>query len=151
MLRGKSWLAAKSKKPVVVVRKRGSCGLDHPPRPEVERVEITLPMPPSTNGLFANKEGGGRMRSEPYEQWISDAGWTLQSQRPGRVVGRYDIEICIPRRETKARFDIGNREKAISDLLVNHHVIADDSLAESILLRWQPPGPSVTVIVTKAA
>ena len=107
-------------------------------------------MPPSANALFANKASGGRSKTEAYTQWIADAGWSLQSQRPGRIAGKYDIEIRIPRPDSKARFDLGNREKALADLLVSHHVISDDSHAESILLKWAAQGPNATVIVTKA-
>lgn len=117
-------------------------------RPEAARIEIALPMPPSTNGLFANRASGGRFKTEAYEAWISEAGWRLQEQRPGRISGPYEIEIRVARTPGS---DLDNRVKGISDLLVKHRVIADDLLAEKLTVSWLPPGSGAVVIVTKAA
>lgn len=36
------------------------------------------------------------------------------------------------------QMDLVNREKAVSDLLVHHGVIKDDSLIHKILMEWAP-------------
>jgi hypothetical protein len=51
------------------------------------------------------------------------------------VVGRYSLEIYV---QADALFDLGNAEKALSDLLVKHCIVRDDSLAWSIHLYRDP-------------
>lgn len=89
---------------------------------------INLPVPPSVNNLFATA-GKRRVTSKKYADWIEIAGWKLKSQRPGSVSGWYELFVFLP---VKMPGDIGNREKALSDLLVKHGVIEDDKLAWSI-------------------
>ena len=117
-------------------------------RCEADRIELTLPAPPSANGLFANRAVGGRTKTQGYKDWIAEAGWRLQQQHPGRIAGAYEIEIRVARTEGA---DIDNRVKALSDLLVKHRVVEDDSLAEKLTVSWMPPGSGVVVILTKAA
>ena len=90
---------------------------------------IDLPLPPSVNQLFANAGKRGRVRTPKYDAWTVEAGWALARQHPGCVSGRYALEIYI---QADARFDLGNAEKALSDLLVRHCVVQDDSLAWAI-------------------
>ena len=137
------------RKPVAVVT-TGRFALDHQARPEADRIVLSLPMPPSTNNLFANSSHGGRFKTEEYDAWLTEAGWRIQAQKPGRIVGPYSIEINVSRPHTKRRMDLANREKAISDLLVKHHVIADDSLCERLTMAWTPPGEGVLVTLTRA-
>jgi crossover junction endodeoxyribonuclease RusA len=82
---------------------------------------------------------------------LSEAGWRIQAQHPGRIVGPYSIEIHVSRPHTKRKMDLANREKALSDLLVKHRIIADDSLCERLTMLWTPPGEGVLVTLTKAA
>lgn len=110
------------------------------------RVEISLPFPPSVNGLFFNAKGAGRVKTQLYNGWISGAGWSLAAQRPRGIIGAYEIEITAYRPD-KRRRDLGNLEKAISDLLVSHGVVEDDSLAEKITLQWATGGEGVRVVV----
>lgn len=133
--------------PITVERReRAAFGLAGTERAGAESVTLLLPIPPSANGLFANSAAGGRHRAEAYDAWIKEAGWTLQAQRPGRVSGPYSILIEVERGDGRRRRDLGNFEKACSDLLVRHHVVQDDSLAEEIVLRWgEVEGVRVTV------
>lgn len=98
-------------------------------------VTIRLPsLPPSANALTRNVPGKGRAKTKEYCAWIDDAGWTAKSQRAGRIHGRYGLSIKVQRQ--KKRRDLGNVEKAVSDLLTRLQIIDDDSLAEWITLRW---------------
>src|SRR4051812_8325581 len=85
-------------------------------------VVIALPICPSTNNLFFNARPahGGRARTPEYVAWVKEAGWLLASQRPPQVLGRVSLLIEVAEPETKRRQDIGNREKAVTDLLVTH-------------------------------
>lgn len=87
---------------------------------------IALPWPPSTNGLFANVPGRGRVPSAEYASWRKEAGWVLKSQRPPKFGGAITItvELCSPHRQP---FDPDNRLKAPIDLIKTYSVIVDDS------------------------
>lgn len=107
-----------------------------------------LPMPPSANGLFANFKGRGRIKSEQYTKWTHDAGWRLKSQKPGKIDGKYQLSIVVP---AKTRGDIDNRIKAISDLLVEHGVVQDDTLAWSVSIRRDEAATEAHVTVESAS
>lgn len=85
-------------------------------------IEVAIPLPPSTNALYANYRRG-RHRTAPYNKWIRVAGWELVAQRPRPIPGRYIMTIHLPR----IRGDPANRIKAIEDLFVTHGLIQDDS------------------------
>lgn len=97
-------------------------------------VSVSLPFPPSVNSLTANKAGKGRVKSERYRIWRNAAGWELKAQRPGRVRGLYDLHLIFQRKA--GRHDLGNLEKAVSDLLVEMQIVDDDAFAERIVLEW---------------
>jgi Holliday junction resolvase RusA-like endonuclease len=118
-------------------------------RPEAERIEIALPPPPSANNLFASSTRGGRFKSRNYAAWINEAGWRLSAQRAGRIVGHYEIEIHTPRRAR--RTDLDNLSKAISDLLVQHGIVSDDSLAERLTVSWLPAEATECVVILARA
>ncbi len=106
--------------------------IDIPTRKAVSRVSLRLPMPPSVNQLW-RPTGRRLILTEAYKAWRRDAGWTLAQQRPGRISGAYCLMISACR---ASKLDLGNVEKAISDLLQQMRVIDNDRLAESISLKW---------------
>lgn len=114
----------------------------------LDSVRLVFPFPPSTNGLFINVRGAGRVRSPGYRKWAADAGWRLQAQRPPKIKGPVNITVllCPP---NKRRADADNRLKAPLDLLVTHGVIeGDDSrYVRSVTARWVDEGEPCSVIV----
>lgn len=88
---------------------------------------LQIPLPPSVNALYANVAGRGRVKTARYRTWINAAGWDVSAQRPEPVPGHIAVTYRIPWPTDKRRRDIGNLEKAISDLLVKHQLIDDDS------------------------
>ena len=88
---------------------------------------LLLPIPPTTNHLFATGRHGRRFRTAEYEAWIKEAGWILASQRPPCFDGRVSIAIEVRDPPTNKLEDCCNREKASIDLLVRHGVIKSDS------------------------
>lgn len=110
-------------------------------------ITLKLPVPPSANNLFANMKGAGRVRSENYMKWIRDAGWHLKAQKPGSISGRYSLSIVLP---SKTRGDIDNRIKSISDLIVSHRVVQDDSYAWSVSIRRDDDASEALVTVEAA-
>ncbi len=83
-----------------------------------------LPIMPSLNNAFVNKQGGGRFASRQYAAWKQEAGWKLRDIKPQPVKGRYALHTRLP---VKMRGDIDNRAKALSDLLVSVGITPDDS------------------------
>lgn len=92
-------------------------------RTPAEVVELRLPMPPSTNNLYRNKRGGGRIKTEHYRRWRAEAEAIGNLQRPGRRVGPSDLSIYVP----QGRGDTSNLIKPLEDVAKVIGVIADDS------------------------
>lgn len=95
---------------------------------------LTVPCPPSTNKLFRNVPGRGRVRTGGYKAWADEAGWKLLAQKPAPVPGRVIIVLGIDR--SNAQSDIDNRVKAIFDLLTDHKIIQDDKYVTAFAISW---------------
>ena len=103
-------------------------------RKTADRVKLYLPPPISVNALYRSFAMGKRLatiKSQKYREWIRAAGEMLEAQKPACVPGHYAIGICVP---AKTRIDLGNAEKAVSDLLQTHNVVENDRLCERILI-----------------
>ena len=85
---------------------------------------IRLPIPPSTNHLFANTRSG-RVKSREYKAWIGHAGWELRTQPRASVMGQVSLRFLLP---FNARRDASNYIKPLEDLLVTHRMIEGDSM-----------------------
>lgn len=112
-------------------------------------VVITLPFPVSVNGLFSNGKSG-RFKSPRYEAWLAEAGYALMVQRPPHVKGPVKLFYEFQDGSDGRRRDIGNLEKAPTDLLVSHNIIEDDNdkIVREINLRWNRniSGARVTIV-----
>lgn len=110
---------------------------------------IELPMPPSSNNMFAtDKKSGRRFRTAEYSGWLLEAGYRLNAQRPPLMAGKVAILIEVEEPKTARRQDVCNREKAVTDLLVSHRVIQGDDQrhVRELTMRWAPvEGVRVTV------
>ena len=80
-------------------------------------------------------KNGKKPRTDKYDAWAKEAGMMLMIQRYKPTVGTYELTIEAVRPD-KVRRDLGNLEKAISDLLVTHGVVVDDSYCERITMSW---------------
>jgi Holliday junction resolvase RusA-like endonuclease len=90
-------------------------------------VEIHLQhVPPSTNTLYANVAGRGRIKSERYRTWLQAAGWDMKAAKIKPFTVPVYLSITIGK--LRGGSDISNRIKAVEDLLVIHGVIPDDSI-----------------------
>lgn len=94
-----------------------------------------LPIPPSSNNLFATFNGR-RIISREYKAWRKAAGEALSAQ-----YARYDspevhkpVEVLI-KLNLNHQSDIGNREKAITDLLVATLDMPDDRYIDRIVIE----------------
>lgn len=120
-------------------------------RPSVQFVTLDLPLPISTNDIWTpvrRAKGAGMVKSKRYLAWLSEAGWMLNSQRPGTIDGPYALTITIP---NACPLDADNCVKATSDLLQKHQVISNDRLAQQVTVkRGNVDGMKVMVVSTQA-
>lgn len=110
-------------------------------------IRLHLPFPPSVNGLYANSaKGRGRHKTSGYKAWIDAASIVIKDVHRQNL-GPYSISICLESPDRRGR-DLGNLEKAISDLLVMHGVIKDDHLCQRLLMTWGTglPAPCVVIV-----
>lgn len=122
-------------------------------------IVATLPMPPSVNELFFNvspaqraaamvkgKSLPGRLKSAKYAAWINHAGWELKAARQQPIHGPVAVSYLVP---DKGGCDLGNLEKATTDLLVRHGLIDGDGrkVVRKIAMEWssEVDGCRVTV------
>lgn len=102
-----------------------------------ECIGIQLPFPPSTNSLYRNVQGRGRVKTEKYKDWLLRAGLIVSAQLKSneRIEGPYGLRLRAYRPD-KRRRDLSNLLKATEDLLVALGVVEDDSLCQSIEAEW---------------
>lgn len=102
---------------------------------------VNVPLPPSTNNLFATPRGKTfRVKSAQYKRWIDDAGKMLlqQGPRPDALTASLGVSIDATR-PAGIRRDLDNLCKPILDLLVKMGVVMDDDRFAEIILRWRNP------------
>jgi len=88
-------------------------------------------------------------RSSKYSAWAKQAEWAVAGQVKGKkIVGEYTLEIVAVKPD-KRRRDLGNLEKAVSDLLQKVKVIEDDHLCQDIHLHWAKSGPECLILIRK--
>lgn len=132
--------------------------LQAPPSPSLApsgvmpAVLLAIPYPPSANRLWRNV-GGRTIKSAAYRQWIDAAGWEVRKQRPRGIIGRYHMTLTATAPDKRWR-DIGNLEKATSDLLAAVGVVENDRLCRRLVLEWADaivPGGALTVHLSEVA
>ncbi len=98
-------------------------------------MRVAFPFPPSTNNLYFNAAGRGRVRTKKYEVWCITAKLAIYEQRPDPVAGKVALSIRLSKPD-KRRRDLSNHIKAIEDLLVDMRLIDDDRNVERIDIAW---------------
>lgn len=72
--------------------------------------------------------------------------WEIRSQTKDKVLGRYKLTILAVKPD-KRRRDLGNLEKAVSDILVTMGIVEDDNLCDWLVIRWVTEGPECEVTI----
>lgn len=93
---------------------------------------VSLPQPISTNNLFVNVRGKGRVRSQRYNTWRNAALWMLKAKKPKRITGPVEVDVFIP---DAYRGDIDNGLKCLLDALVEAGCIEDDKHIKSLSVK----------------
>lgn len=89
-------------------------------------VVLTLPFPISVNAMFADGKTR-RHKSQRYADWLLEAGYVLNSQKPPQIKGQYHITYAFQEGQDRRERDAFNLEKGCTDLLVKHGVLEGDS------------------------
>lgn len=95
-------------------------------------IRLKLPIPPSVNALYSGNHR--RFKSKRYKAWIAEAEGCIEGHH-SPLAGNLEVcyRICSP---DSRRRDIGNYEKALSDFLVDHKMIEDDSHIQRLVMEW---------------
>lgn len=99
-------------------------------------VHFTMPTPPSTNHLFKNVRGVGRVKASHYDDFLRMGVAAIRGQRVGKVSGHVVAVIGVERMSDRA--DIDNRLKALLDTIVSADVIEDDNRITALAIAWLP-------------
>jgi len=113
-----------------------------------DAVLIECPMPPSVNTLWRRRQGQHSMYLDGrYATWkrVFDSIVMAIVPRP-KVKGHFAATITLSEKERRG--DVDNRAKAVMDALQRCAIIENDSLADSITIRWgfAPEGCRVMLI-----
>ena len=112
-------------------------------------ITFDLPYPPTTNNLFINVRRG-RIRSQKYDSWIQEAGCEIMRQRPRKVEGPVSLNYEFQEvHKVNRKRDLGNLEKATTDLLVKHGIIeADhDLIVRRVSANWNAEVEGVRITI----
>ena len=116
---------------------------------------VTLPLPPSANALFRNLKSGGRAKTAEYKAWTETARYAVitawrAANKPSVAAKDTPMMLTIDAGITDRSRDLGNVEKAISDVLAKELPIPDDRYFDLIVLRrgQAPEGMAVVKIAT---
>ncbi len=107
-------------------------------------------LPPSANAIWIWTPRG-IARSQAYRGWRDASLWELKAARPAQIAGPYALHLRFNRTYKGGKADLGNLEKATSDVLQAAGVIEDDKHAQHIESEWVSDGPAVWArVIAKA-
>ncbi len=128
-------------------------------------VQLILPCPPSVNGAYRNLARGGRCKTKGYGEWIKlaesklkqyeDAGFlnlrkemAFLKHKKIKPPHNYILGYEFSFKDSRAR-DGENYLKCLTDFLVSHNIIYDDSLVVAQFWHKLPPGKNNVEICIK--
>lgn len=118
--------------PYEVRKARPAFGLDA--ANVVQSVTLDLPYPPSANRLWGIAQGR-MIKTAEYAAWLTEAGYHVATQKPGRIRGPYAMRITAGRPDNRKR-DLDNLAKPIGDLLQASRVIENDCDCQRLSMEW---------------
>jgi len=110
-------------------------------------VTLSLPFPPSQNGLFKNIRRG-RARTDRYLDWEGEAYFAFMEQKKTcgePILGRFTYHIVLDEKK-RANRDGDNFNKAPLDLLKKVGLIQDDKYADAGSWSWGPVEPGTCFV-----
>lgn len=106
---------------------------------------LTLALSPTTNNLFVNVKGKGRVPSAEYMRWTRLAKVALSKVQAQAMGGQFNALVRVP---AKMRGDVDNRAKAILDILKKAQLIRDDKFCDALTVMRSHAVAPRTCIVT---
>src|SRR5262249_25332239 len=97
-------------------------------------------MPPSANALWFNAPGRGRVKTDAYRAWLTEAGWSLKEQRVSRMLGTVGLTAFAGLSERSR--DLDNLLKPIGDLLQANGIIENDARVCELFARRDKTVPT---------
>lgn len=114
-------------------------------RKRAKKTAAVLSLPPSTNNLYWNVAGKGRVKTDDYRAWLEAAGWELKAQKAGQIKGHVGVQFHAGL--MRRRRDLDNLLKPTLDALVMWGIIEDDSWVADIHARWDRDIPEGHIAV----
>jgi len=111
----------------------------------MKQIYFTLPTPPSSNALFRNVAGRGRVKTGFYKDFLAYGLSAIRQQRVEPVKGRVVMVMGIER--VNKRSDLDNRVKALLDVIVKAGVLEDDRFITAFAASWLPPAEGLSHVM----
>ena len=117
----------------------------------MEPARVLLPPPISTNNLFANVPGRGRIATQDYKAWKLQADQLLRAQTRPRFLTPVFVSLMLGEIDV-GNMDSDNAAKAAIDALKRAQIIVDDSRrwVRSSRSTWVPGFRGIVAIVAPA-
>lgn len=117
----------------------------------MESARVLLPPPISTNNLFANVPGRGRIATQDYKAWKLQADQLLRAQTRPRFLTPVFVSLMLGEIDV-GNMDSDNAAKAAIDALKRAQIIVDDSRrwVRSSRSTWVPGFRGIVAIVAPA-
>lgn len=102
--------------------------------------EYRLPIPPSSNNAYFNNKWGGRTLAPEGAAWKLNAQRELRLQKAEPFEGRAIIHIDLSEKDCSVLSDCANREKLVTDALVDAGVLKNDNMkhVKRVSIGWEP-------------
>ena len=114
-----------------------------------ERLELTLPFPPSSNSLFATV-GRRRVLSKRGREYVKAVGDAVREHAPRVNFGASRLRLSLTLYPAnRRRSDIDNNVKALADSLCKAGLFDDDSQVDFLQVtrgKVMPPGSCVVIL-----
>lgn len=108
------------------------------PKDEImQRLEILwLEYPPTNNQLHTNVYMKGRVISGKYRAWQDNYPPMGLVKPKSPITEPFKMTYHIIKHKDKRRRDLANYEKALTDSLVKHGIVKDDSQMICLRMEW---------------
>lgn len=98
-------------------------------------LRLTIPLPLSTNALYRNLRGKGRVKTDRYRTWLRNAQNEVMTQKRKHYAGDCELRL-VAKKPDKRRRDLDNLLKCTQDLLTTCGIVDDDQQFIKVSAEW---------------